>query len=115
MDVLHKDVEMLICKPFSPAVTGICNRNKGAEKVWKGHLGHLDLQSSSRWGEIHLLLELLKCIHTTSENNSEAFSFFINCKLFCFYHPSADFKHQLPLKEKTTDSKLHNEFIYNMK
>lgn len=59
--------EMLICKPFSPAVTGVCNRNKGAEKVWKGHL---ELQSSSRWGEIHLLLELLKCIHTTSENNS---------------------------------------------
>lgn len=87
---------MLICKPFSPAVTGVCNRNKGAEKVWKGHL---ELQSSSRWGEIHLLLELLKCIHTTSENNSEAF-FLINCKWFCFYHPSADFQHQLPQKRK---------------
>lgn len=51
-----------------------CDRNlQQKQKVLK-KFGKdiLDRQSSSRWGAIHLLLELLKCIHTTSENNSEA-------------------------------------------
>lgn len=69
--------EIFTYRPFTPAVTGICNRSKGAEIVWKGHVV---LKSSYRLGEIHLLLKLWKCIHTTSENHSE--TFLIKCKLW---------------------------------